>query len=275
MNADPQKRLLVLGATGAVGTLLRQVWSIDPPEHTHVIWQARTAQPGMIPFRPGAATDVFGKVDTVLSLWGGPTDLPANRTLAIEAQRIGSETGADRVLHASSIAAYLPQISALREEDPLGNSNAYGMAKTEMEHAVQVAPGPRRCCLRLGSVAGAESLARALAEDNLIRLHQFASGHGPLRSYIAPADLAKVVLGLTHLPLNDLPQALNVGAPHPVRMEALLATANRAFHWSPAPDTARETAILDTSLLQSLVPLAPNSADPAAIVADLNRLGVM
>ncbi|MYM55445.1 NAD-dependent epimerase/dehydratase family protein [Thalassovita mangrovi] len=275
------KTILVLGASGKVGRLLRAVWSAETPQGLRVIYQFRDAAPDAadcIRFAPGDPAEDLGTIDAVLSLWGVTSGdaraLAANTDLGLEAMRIARATGADRVLHASSIAVYAPSDAPLGEDDPVGAPNAYGAAKADMEIAVRSETGPRSCCLRIGSVAGAESLAasvdayQAAEVKTPLTLHRFASGHGPARSYIAPSDLARAIEALALRPLTDLPEAVNIGASRPVTMDALLHAAGIPFDWQPAPDAAREIAVLNTECLHRLAPLPRDDGDPDHIVRD-------
>ncbi len=281
MTGQDVKTILVLGASGKVGRLLRAVWSAEPPQGLRVIYQFRNAAPDAadcIRFAPGDPTDNLSPVDTVLSLWGVTSGdaqaLAANTDLALEAMRIARATGADRVLHASSIAVYAPSDTPLGEDNPVGAPNAYGAAKADMETAIRSETCPRSCSLRIGSVAGAESLAasvdtyQAAASKTPLILHRFASGHGPARSYIAPSDLARAIAALALCPLDDLPEAVNIGAARPVTMDALLQAAGIPFDWQPAPEGAREIAVLNTSRLHRLAPLPRDDGDPDHIVRD-------
>lgn len=273
------KTVLVLGASGRVGRLLRAVWSDRPPQGLRILYQYREDPPpggDCIRFAPGDPTGPLGHVDAILSLWGVTSGddqaLAANTDLALEAMRIARDTGADRVLHASSIAVYAPSDQPLAEDAPVDPPNAYGAAKAAMEKAVASASAPRSCCMRIGSVAGAESLAASvdvyLAETKTPVLHRFGSGHGPARSYIAPYDLAKAIVALVHCPRADLPAVLNIGAARPVTMDALLTAANIPFDWRPAPDGARETAVLNTGRLHRITPLPQDDGDPDRIARD-------
>lgn len=279
MTGQDEKTVLVLGASGKVGRLLRAVWSDRPPQGLRILYQFRTDPPpgpDCIRFAPGDPVDRLGHVDAILSLWGVTAGdekaLSSNTDLGLEAMRIARATGADRVLHSSSIAVYAPSDGALTEDDTIDAPNPYGTAKAAMETAVQSDADPRSCCLRIGSVAGAESLAAStdtyLAENRIPTLHRFVSGHGPARSYIAPSDLARAIETLMRCPLADLPEALNVGAAQPVTMDALLTAAGVPFDWQPAPDGARETAVLNTDRLHRLAPLPRDDGDPEHIARD-------
>lgn len=281
MTGQDVKTILVLGASGKVGRLLRAVWSAEAPQGLRVIWQFRASTPDAadcIRFAPGDPAQDLGPVDTVLSLWGVTSGdagaLAANTDLGLEAMRIARATCADRVLHASSIAVYAPSDAPLDEDDPVAAPNAYGAAKADMEAAVRSETGPRSCCLRIGSVAGAESLAASVdayqadKSKTPLTLHRFASGHGPARSYIAPSDLARAIAALALCPLADLPDVVNIGASRPVTMDALLQAAGIPFDWQPAPDGAREIAVLNTGRLHQLAPLPRDDGDPDHIVRD-------
>ncbi|WP_412564959.1 NAD-dependent epimerase/dehydratase family protein [Thalassobius sp. MITS945101] len=271
------ERLLILGATGRVGQMLRRYWTARPPQSMDLVYQSRRLAEGHVHYQLGDDPACFGPVTRVLSLWGVTSGdaaaLSANTTLALEAQRIAAACGADHVLHASSIAIYTPSEKPHCETDPSTPANAYGMAKLAMEQALAAATGPQTTALRIGSVAGAESLAAAVHCGREITLDRFGSGHGPHRSYIGPADLAEVLAALSRLPAATLPAALNIGATHPTRMDQLLIAGGWPFGWRDAPDTARECATLDTTLLQSLVSLPDLSGNPAEIAAQWQRWG--
>ncbi|MFY0682059.1 MAG: NAD-dependent epimerase/dehydratase family protein [Thalassovita sp.] len=270
-------RILILGATSKVGRFLRAIWGDTPPHGCELIYQTRhvVKTRGQVHYDYGDDPFVFGKLDTVISLWGNTSsDLKAledNTRLALDAIRIARVCGADRVFHASSIAAYGPRSHPLSEQDTLAPANAYGKAKAAMEAAVQDATPPKSCCLRLGSIAGAESLAKAFAANATLTLDRFADSKGPSRSYIAPSDLADILIQLATLPLEALPPALNIGASNPVQMAQLLRAAGADFAWRPAPDTALQNAVLDTSALQHLISMPPRSADPDWIAQDWIR----
>ena len=271
------KRILVLGSTGRVGRLLRLAWDQNPPEGVELILQSRDVSG--VKWQSGQPNP-FGRVDAVIALWGvthgDPDALAMNATLALAAQDIATECKATRVLHCSSIAVYAPSPAALREDDPTQPTNPYGQAKLRMEHSLQTAAGPSPTCLRIGSVVGAESLAASIRQGweggaPVVTLDQFEDGKGPARSYIAPSDLARIMIALA---LHDgvLPFALNVGAPKPVFMEDFLAAAGHPMAWRNAPDGARQYAVLSCDRLKSLVDLPAGMSDPAHLVQDWLRL---
>lgn len=266
------KRILVLGSTGRVGRLLRLAWAQQPPKGIEMILQSRDASG--VTWQPGQPVP-FGPVDAVIALWGvthgDAQALAMNAKLAIEAQRVGAQCGAARVLHCSSVAVYAPKDGLLAEADPTAPTNPYGLAKLDMEQALQMATGPQHTCLRIGSVAGAESLAASMRRSwdeaaETLTLDRFADGKGPARSYIAPTDLARVMVTLALA--EELPPVVNVGAPRPIRMETILQAASHSMQWRQAPTGARQFAAMDCGLLATLVPLPPQASDPTHIVND-------
>ena len=268
------KRILVLGASGRVGRLLRLVWEQSPPSDVELLFQSRTG-PG-VHWEPGQPNP-FGQLDAVISLWGvthgTQTELAANTTLALAAQDLAADAGADRVLHCSSIAVYAPKDGMLAETDLTDPPNAYGRAKLAMEQALENTAGPKPVILRIGSVAGAESLAGSIRQGwqgaaSAVTLDQFADGKGPARSYIAPSDLARVLIRLSVCPVADVPTIINVGALYPVHMENLLQAAGHPMAWRAAPETARQYAVMECSRVADLAGLTEQSADPAYIIGD-------
>lgn len=254
--------VLITGATGRIGTLLRAAW--PPAQGPRPVWLARRA-PADILWSPGSALpDPLPRCDTVIALWGQiagtAADLMANVALVHHGAALAQACGARRMLHLSSAAVYGPG-TGLAEHTPPHPANAYGRAKLAMEAAVRAltARETRHCCLRLANVVGADSLAPALrahprAEAQPVRLDRFADGGGPLRSYIAPGDLAQVLCALATLPPAHLPPVLNVTAPRPVTMESLVQAAGRTLIWQDAPDTAVQSVTLDGTCLAGLLP---------------------
>lgn len=249
--------LLVTGASGRIAGFLRAAWrDLDAPP---IVWLSRR-MPADILWAPGKALPALSRCDTIVALWGRitgtPEDLAANVDLVHQSAALAATCGARRVLHFSSSAVYgLGQ--ALRETDPLHPANAYGRSKLAMEATVRALPTSetRHCCLRLANVVGADSLAPALRpQDSPVRLDRFADGTGPRRSYIAPGDLAKVLLALARLPPDQLPDTLNVTSPTPVTMQGLVEAAGRPMVWQEAPANAIQSVSLDGTRLAGLTP---------------------
>lgn len=211
---------------------------------------------------PGDDLMALPRCDAVLALWGETSvaadDADANAQLAQISRQVAQACGAGRVFHMSSAAVYGPG-QALREDDPAQPANPYGHSKLAMEKRVagwQTTDADlRHCLLRVANVVGADSLAPALRDmAGPATLDRFADGAGPRRSYLAASDLLRLLAALMDLPDARLPGVLNVAAPRPVEMEALLQAAGKRVIWRPAPPTALQDVTLDAGALQKLVP---------------------
>lgn len=256
---------LILGATGLVGRALARVW---PADAAPALWQHR---PGATPPRSGAglewdilktplpelATTPSGMIVLAGVTAGDPAALALNTDLAQAAVAAARQAGIGRVLVASSQAVYGTALPRVSEATPCQPVSPYGRAKLDMEQALAGIAGVT--LLRVGNVAGADSLLLA-ASKRVPVLDRFADGQGPLRSYIGPVTLARVLIRLLD-PELDLPPVLNVASPGLVAMSDLLVAARQPFSWTEAPPSALPRLELDVARLAALVPLEPVRAD--------------
>ncbi|MCZ4352280.1 NAD(P)-dependent oxidoreductase [Roseovarius aestuarii] len=267
--------VLVMGATGRVGRMVRRAWQAAPPDGLTLRYQTRDAgraEAGDILWDPLGNSVPEGRFDRVLSLAGvvpGPgADVSLNTSLGLAGVRAAQATGARRVLLASSQAVYGTRgTRACREDDPANPDAPYGAAKLKMEQACSAAapPGLGVTALRIGNVAGADALLLNVAQGRPMQLHQFADGGGPVRSYIGPVDLARVLGDL--LREDDLPDIVNIAAPTPVTMQALLEAGGTAFEWSVAPDDAVQHITLNCDALKARHPFDETASLPDAMLA--------
>ncbi len=272
-------RVLILGAGGKVGRLVRAVWAAQPVAGVTFVPVVRrdTGERGQVIWAPGQPPEELPEADSVLALWGvtpSPgADLDKNTKLALCAMDIGRAVGADRVLHCSSAAVYAPEPAPLSETTLPVPGSPYGQAKLDMERAVHgsASAGKAGICLRIGNVAGAESLFGAMMRSDDVHLDRFSDGAGPERSYIAPLDLAHVLVTLATCPPCDVPAILNVAAPVPTAMEAIARAAGRRVIWRPAPAGAARRVVLDTARLNTLCPLGTETACADHLVSDWLR----
>lgn len=277
------------------------------PRAPRLLWQCRRGAdgPDSLKWHPGRPLPEGLRARAVLALWGvtsGPqVALAQNAALARAALHLARRVGAERVIHLSSGAVQAGLTGApAREDAPLAPLGPYGAAKVEMEQAIRdwharqgtCAPGPeegparadtappsepRSLILRLGNVAGADSLARALAQPGPVTLDRFGEdpgdpeGEGPRRSYLGIEDLARCLAALLRLPAATLPPVLNLAGPTPVAMAEIARAAGREVLWRPAPARALPLLSLDTTRLDRLTGPLPDSADAAALLAQWHR----
>lgn len=273
--------VLILGASGRLGRMLRRIWAGSPPPGWQPVWQVRDAggaRPGDISWDPlgnrplPAAVASADAVLCLLGVTGGSEDaLACNTALGLAGLRAARATGARRCLIASSAAVYGPVENASEDDAPTP-VGAYGRAKLAMEAAVLRDTSPGTTLLRIGNVAGADALlGGAVGRGGPVLLDRFADGTGPIRSYIGPASLARVLSDL--LSAADLPGVLNVAAPGAVSMASLLDAGAIPWQGRPALDGAVQRVTMDTTRLQSVARLPEGSAHPAELVRQWRAFG--
>ncbi|MEX5579957.1 NAD-dependent epimerase/dehydratase family protein [Pseudophaeobacter sp. A-200-2] len=280
--------ILVLGAAGRIGGLLRRDWPTLLPAGADLRWQARRRPADyaageawhiLAPLEdPATLVRAAEGVDTILCLAGVTPghggDLDDNTRLAEAAIRAAQASTRvsdrkTRVLLASSAAVYGNQPGVLSEEAPLHPANPYGAAKAAMEmRALRLGAeaGVAITALRIGNIAGLDAILGGWRPG--FQLDRFADGTTPRRSYIGVRMLAQVLAALVQH--RGLPEVVNVAQPGPVAMGDLLRAAGLDFSLRPAPDSAIPEVALEVTRLAGLlppdVPLPP--ADPARLVAE-------
>ncbi|TDK50878.1 NAD-dependent epimerase/dehydratase family protein [Antarcticimicrobium luteum] len=294
-------RILVLGATGRLGAMLRRRWPAGQG-----LWQARPdAQTGqsapqstprvadqgadwlrLDPLSDSAALAAAAERAAAILCLAGVTpaaaargaDLGDNAALGLAAVRAGAKgnSGAGApVLLASSAAVYGAQGGLLSEAARLAPVNDYGRAKAEMEiraAALGAELGVPVTSLRIGNVAGADAILGGWRPG--FTLDRFADGRTPRRSYIGPASLADVLAALAGRAARrgDLPGCLNIAAPGTVEMGALLDAAGLVWTPRPAPAGAIPEVALDVAALGRLVALDPAAGTAEKLVAEWRAL---
>lgn len=278
----PRPEVLVLGTTGRIGQLLARVWQDGTAAGLIPYWQGRQAgnlPAGGLVFDPLADPDALtaacrGKTAVLVLAGVTPKTAPtpeqyrANTDLALAVLRAVArcpETERPRVLLTSTSAVYGGAGGPFSEESMARPENAYGVAKREMEQAVQArAPdGVEACILRIANVAGADQLLGP--GPRAVTLHVFEDGTGPVRNYMGPRALARILETLVCHPAR-LPDCLNLAVPGGVDMRDLLAAAGWSFEPVAAPATLAPRIELDVSRLEALMPLPVLDAE--AVVAD-------
>lgn len=254
--------VVVLGAHGRLGRLLRPVFPVA------ATWLGR----GDADITDGSALRrVLDAADAVLCLAGvtnarfGPME--GNSDLALRTLDAAQVVGAGRVFLFSSAAVYGRVSGMLGEDGPTAPLSPYGVAKLEMERIATAHTHPSTV-LRLGNVAGADAILGGWKPG--FALDTLPDGSTPLRSYIGPATLARLLSDLCAAP--DLPPLLNVAAPGAVAMGALLDAADLPWLAQPANGDTIAKVVLDTTRLQRIATFAPHDGTPEGIVADWQRV---
>jgi len=278
---------ILVGASGRVGTLLRAVWALAPPDALSVTcqWrQARDGRDGLVwsPLEgPGALKAWAGRhgpPDTIMMLAGVTPStqgaLDTNARLAVACLEAARATGCGRVLIASSSVVYGPGHGApIPEDAPYAPVSPYGVAKRDMERACRPFrdAGLDVCCLRIGNVLGADALMLNAATGQPLVIDRFRDGSGPIRSFLGPLTLGRILERLCTCP-GPLPEALNVGAPHPVAMETLAEAAGLDWQWRDAPETALHDVTLDCTRLAGFYTFSDAESRPEEMLAQLARI---
>jgi nucleoside-diphosphate-sugar epimerase len=276
-------KVLVLGATGRIGAILRNCWPAGRAR-----WQTRTIIPKadvnpdtwavLDPLtEPDALAHAAQGCSTILCLAGVTparaavgSAMDANLSLANAAIQAGAATDA-RVLLASSAAIYGAQSGTLTEDMPPTPVSDYGRAKAAMEmRGVELGArlGVPVTALRIGNIAGFDAILGKWAPG--FWLDCFSDGHTPARSYIGPLTLARVLGDLVMA--RDLPGVLNIAAPGAVEMGALLDAAG--FRWTPRTPAVTTIAEVHLSVaaLERITPFAPADSCPETMIAEWREL---
>lgn len=270
--------ILVTGATGRIGTILRRSWPAG-----RAIWQARRERAGFAAIDPAdaaACAAVTPQGGAILALAGvvgaradgadGAGEFDANVDLALAAVRAGASAGA-RVFLASSAAVYGRPEGPLAEDAPLAPVSDYGRSKARMEAEagnLGARLGVSVTSLRIGNIAGLDAILGGWRPG--FQLDRFADGRTPRRSYIGLGVLSDTLLALIRTQGHS---ALNVAQPGPVEMGDLLDAAGLGWTARTPDPGAIPDVTLSSNRLQTVLakPLAPARAQD--LVAQWRALG--
>lgn len=241
---------------------------------TDVLWDIMQTPPEALAQTP--AFDCMPPFDCMIVLSGivpkPGADFSLNSDIGTASLAAAAHLGIKTVFLASTSAVYgTHQNHPFRESDPTHPVNAYGHSKLIMETqclAQAQALGITLCCLRIGNVAGADAVlinAQALPPDGKLALDVFPDKKTPLRSYIGPDTLARVLCTLVHK-RGDIPAVLNIAAPHPVTMQALARSAGVPFELRPVEDQGHQYVTLECSALALLYSFDPVDSEPDEMV---------
>lgn len=268
-------KVLLLGATGRLGRMLAAFW----PVPDDLILQSRRPAPGCVvadPLAdPAALAQTAAGTRAVICLAGVTPALAAasgqamhlNTDLSLAALQAAHAAGAGRVFLASSAAVYGRAGEALHETRVCRPASPYGQAKLDMEKTVSARArtlGHPVTALRIGNVAGADAILGGWSPG--MALDTLADGTTPLRSYIGPQTLARVIHRLTMIP--ELPPVLNIAAPGAVAIGSLLDAAGLPWSRRPAGPNTISRVVFDTQALEQRIDFSSESRTPAGIVAE-------
>jgi nucleoside-diphosphate-sugar epimerase len=271
-------RVLVVGATGRIGTLLRPFWQ-NTKTNNEYVYQTRTANPdyditwspleGSAPFKRNLSGPPPYSAILLLAgvVPGSNVDFSLNAALANAVLATACKVAIPRVLLASSSAVYGSyKNQPYSELDSVKPSEPYGKAKLEMEQICDRwrLEGLDISCLRIGNVAGADALLTNI-DNKPILLDCFENGRGPTRSYIGPLSLAQTLDSLLSLS-EPLPEIINVAAPHPVEMESLLEAASIDWRYRKVSHNTGQTITLDCARLKALRPFSEQESTAREII---------
>lgn len=278
-------QVLITGAAGRLGQLLRKVWLREQPLGFDPVWSARHRV-----FPAAIAWDIMSEPAPLItegsvilhlagSLHGDAAALSSNSEMALKVCAAAKKAGAKHVFLASSASVYQATSGNLVEVQPPFPQSDYGRAKLNMERAALCwahdigADAPGVTCLRIGNVLGADALFGKVAVEKEILLDPVSGhDHGPMRSYIGPLAFAQILAALVMRAETGtlLPKILNIAAPKPVYMADLLIAAKHPFCFGPPNSEVIPMVSLCTSRLAALVPLSAMPAE--TIVADWQSL---
>jgi nucleoside-diphosphate-sugar epimerase len=276
-------QVLITGAAGRLGRLLRAAWADCSPLGFEPIWSSRRAgsrQHVIWDILSGPAPDI-GRDAVILHLAGvlrgDRAMLSANPAMARSVCTFAQAAGASHVFLASSAAVYGAAMRDHVEVQAPAPQSDYGHAKLAMERealcwAHGLGPNaPGITCLRIGNVLGADALfCGADVSRHIVLDPVLGQRGGPIRSYIGPQAIAQVLAGLLLRASANLPKILNIAAPGAVSMADLLDAAQLPYSFGMPNADIIPKVCLSTKRLASLMPLCQTNA--TALVADWRAL---
>ncbi|MEZ5799107.1 MAG: NAD-dependent epimerase/dehydratase family protein [Paracoccaceae bacterium] len=249
--------MVVTGAGGKLGRLLRAAWREAPPAGVRPIWAGRGQcvdlhwdllqdPPPRLP--PGCQVLHLAGV-----VRGDDPALARNLAMVDPLLQVCRDAQVTRLFFASTAAVYRPGIRPGREDDVAAPVSAYGRSKLAAEERLLRQDAIAVTALRIGNVAGADALLGRRPEGAEIVLDPVArQPDGPLRSWLGGLHLADILPRLLQMP--DLPPRLNLAVGPPFGMADLLRASGLPWRFGPPNPAVIPVAVMDTQRLSRLLP---------------------
>lgn len=274
--------VIVTGASGRVGRILSRILTSEAAPGLAFHWASRRPSDGgsgQIRWDIGADAAPDWQAGAVLLHLAGSTGAnqpELNPALIAPVLAACQRNAVRHLVFISTAAVCAPGPTPARESDPPRPANPYGAAKLEAERLL-AARHDRALpvtILRLGNLAGADALlAPRPPGAPAIRLDPVPgeapeTGAGPLRSWIGPFTFARTLVALLQRIARGqpLPGVINLAQPPALGMAALLRVSGLAWDWGPPNPALVPAAMLDSGLLEGLVPVP--AATPRQIIAE-------
>ena len=259
--------VIVTGAGGRLGRLLRAAWAEDPPAGLSPIWVGRgpgfDLQWDILSDPPPALPQGADVLHLAGVTRGDMAALQRNVAMVTPLALACRKAAVRRIILASSVAVYAPGVLPSEETEAVAAANPYGQSKVETEAAMRGAASCPVTALRIGNVAGADALLGPRGPDEIVLDPVAGCKGGPLRSWIGAATLAKVLGQLIPQPL---PPVLNLACDPPQYMADLLTASGLRWRFGPPNPGVVPVATVSVRRLARLVCLP--MADPARLAAE-------
>lgn len=270
---DDHAPVIVTGSTGRIGRILRCVWTRKPGPD--IVWASR--QLGLWPDLLHGLLTPCPRDAIILHLAAdlSPGPAAAARSIAMAKAVAGAACRgqARHIFLASSAAVYGPSDKDLSEASECRPAGEYGRAKLLAEQVCKDAAGQvPMTVLRIGNVVGADALIGGARPGRKVWLDPVPGrSGGPLRSWIGPQGLARVLTTLVRLAQESqpLPPVLNLAAREPFAMADMLAAAGLDWDYGPTNPQTLARVTLDTSRLSKLV--SHRLTTPDCLIRDWRR----
>lgn len=271
--------IIVTGACGSVGTLLRRAWGATPPQGMVVLSAARRQdvdipwdiEAGPVPRWPEGAIILH-----LAAAVRAPADqMGRNLVIARNLAKAAAKNRARLILAASTAAVYAPTSDPATEETPPAPLSAYGQSKVEAETVLRAecqTSGIPVSVLRIANLVGADALigARRATDPPVLLDPVPGQPRGPLRSWIGPVSLARAIEALCRIGAGERPPVLNLTQGPPLAMADLLDAAGLSWSFGPPNPRVVPAAVMDGTRLAALCPLPPATA--GGLIAELRSL---